>query len=120
MRLKFKQLTRVLGIICIGLILFFETAASAGAAESSPSDNTGETPDTSMLLLPAEALTGELSKLTVHLEFTDDALEKVVPVPGTTIDLYKVADLYIEDGNVQYVPVEPFTSLPVNYEGIYF
>lgn len=114
MRLKFTLFTRVLGIICFCLILFQETAVSVRATESSLSDNTVGTKP----LLPSEDLTGELSTLIVHLEYTDDVLEKVIPVPGTTIDLYKVADLYVEGGNAQYTLVEPFTSLPIDFENM--
>lgn len=114
MRLKFTLFIRVLGIICFCLILFQETAVSVRATESSLSDNTVGTKP----LLPSEDLTGELSTLIVHLEYTDDILEKVIPVPGTTIDLYKVADLYVEGGNAQYTLVEPFTSLPIDFENM--
>ncbi len=70
------------------------------------------------LLLPAEELSQSTTSLNVDLIYVDEEQKKNIPVVGAVIDLYKAADLIVDNGAVHYILTEEFSSSGIVFEGM--
>ena len=68
------------------------------------------------LLLPAEELSQSTTSLNVDLIYVDEEQKKNIPVVGAVIDLYKAADLIVDNGAVHYILTEEFSSSGIVFE----
>ena len=61
-------------------------------------------------------LTRDSSTLTVETKYTDE--DVTIPVNGVKLSAYKVADLSVVDGKVNYTPTKDFESLAIDYNSL--
>lgn len=116
MRHSGKKVARIFAAISIALTVMTGTAVTA----YSSNDATGSTSEvgSTNTLLPAEDLTQTTTSLTVSLVYADEEQKMDIPVVGAVIDLYKVADLVIDNGSVTYALTEEFSSSGIVFEGM--
>ena len=86
-----------------------DNSANGGAGTSSGNGN---------FLLPAEDLSQSTTSLNVDLIYVDEEQKKNIPVVGAVIDLYKVADLIVDNGAVHYILTDEFSSTGILFEGM--
>lgn len=121
------KMIRLIEAICITLTVIVGSALSVYSADDLANDDvpTSEADTDSVvknrnntLLLPVEDLSEDTTSLTVNLTYMDEEQQKMIPVNGATIDLFKVADLVVHNGAAAYVLTSEFESSGIDFEGM--